>query len=157
MSSCYRCHYLILDPLRLIDVTNHTDQTQTKGLYITRKVYGYSVYTSTVFKGVYTKQGKVDYGAQQSQLKTVTRQNTNSKIQRRLVFHLVASFKALVPVLSMSQTKKIELKPKDCIFLVKFQGIQFTPQLFLMVSIPNKVSYNSAPNSHKFKPSPDEI
>ena len=50
----------MLDQLRLINVTNHTDQTQTKGLYIPRKVSGYSVYTSTVLNGVYTEQGKVD-------------------------------------------------------------------------------------------------
>ena len=50
----------MLDPLRLFDVTNHTDQNRTKGLYIPRKVSEYSVYTSTVFNGVYTKQGKVD-------------------------------------------------------------------------------------------------
>ena len=46
----------MLDPLRLVDVANHTDRTRTKGLYIPRKVYGYSVYTSTVFNGVYTKK-----------------------------------------------------------------------------------------------------
>ena len=27
---------LMLDPLRLFDVTNHTDKNQTKGLYINR-------------------------------------------------------------------------------------------------------------------------
>ena len=43
-----------------VDVANHTYRTQTKVLYIFRKVYGYSVYTSTVFNGVYTKKGKVD-------------------------------------------------------------------------------------------------
>ena len=44
----------------LVDVTNHTDWNQTKGLYIPRNVSRYSVYNSTVFNGVYTKQGKVD-------------------------------------------------------------------------------------------------
>ena len=42
-----------------VDVTNHIDRTKTKGLYIPRKVPGYSVYTSTIFKGVYNEQGKV--------------------------------------------------------------------------------------------------
>ena len=51
----------MLDLLHLVDVEDHTDQTQTKGLRIPRKVYGYSVYTSIVFNGVYTEQGKVDY------------------------------------------------------------------------------------------------
>ena len=50
----------MMDPLRLVDIVNHADQTRTKGFYIPRKVSGYSVYTSTVFNGVYTKQGKVD-------------------------------------------------------------------------------------------------
>ena len=50
----------MLDTLRLVDVENHTDQTLTKGLYIPLKIYGYSVYTSTIFIGVYTEQGKVD-------------------------------------------------------------------------------------------------
>ena len=45
---------------RLVDVKNHTDQTWTKWLFIPRKVYGYLVYTSTVFNGVYTIKGKVD-------------------------------------------------------------------------------------------------
>ena len=45
---------------RLVGVANHTDQTRTKGFYIPCKVSGYSVYTSTVFNGFYTKQGKVD-------------------------------------------------------------------------------------------------
>ena len=59
MSSHYRCRYLMLDPLRLIDVANHTDLNWIKGLHIPRKVSVYSVYTSTVFNGVYTKQSKV--------------------------------------------------------------------------------------------------
>ena len=42
-------------------------------------------------------------------------------------------------ILLMSQTSHIELEPKDCIFLVKSQGIQFTPQLFSTVYIPKKV------------------
>ena len=50
----------MLDPLRLVDVANQKDRTQTKGLYIPLKIYGYSVYTSTIFNGVYTEQGKVD-------------------------------------------------------------------------------------------------
>ena len=33
-------------------------------------------------------------------------------------------------ILLMSQTTKIILKPKDCIFLVNYPCIQFTPQLF---------------------------
>ena len=41
-------------------------------------------------------------------------------------------------VLSMLQTIQIKLKPKDCIFLLKYLGINFTPQLFSTVSIPNK-------------------
>ena len=45
----------MLDTLRLVDVANHTDQTQTKGLYIPRKVLGCSVYTSTVINSVYTE------------------------------------------------------------------------------------------------------
>ena len=60
-------------------------------------------------------------------------------------------------VLLMLQTTQIELKPKDCISLIKSLGIQFTPQLFSTMSIPKKVRYNSAPNSHKFKPPQDEI
>ena len=40
-------------------------------------------------------------------------------------------------------------QPKDCILLVNYLGIQFTPQLFSAVSIPNKVRYISSPNSHK--------
>ena len=50
----------MLDPLRLIDVSNHTDQTQTKGFYNSRKVSEYSVYTATFFNGVYSEKGKVD-------------------------------------------------------------------------------------------------
>ena len=67
---------------RLVNVANYTDKTWTKGLYIPRKVSGYSVYTSTFWNGVYTKQGKVDYHAQQSQLQTVTRRNTKSTTQK---------------------------------------------------------------------------
>ena len=63
-----------MDPLLLVDVANQTDQTRTKGFYIPRKVSEYSVYNSTVFNGVYIKQGKVDQGAQRSQFQTVTRQ-----------------------------------------------------------------------------------
>ena len=50
----------MLDPLRLVNIENHKGQTRTKGLYIPCKFSVYSVYTSTVFNGVYTKQGKVD-------------------------------------------------------------------------------------------------
>ena len=50
----------MLDTLRLVDVANHTDLNRTKGLYIPRKFSGYLVYTSTVFDGVYNKEGKVD-------------------------------------------------------------------------------------------------
>ena len=50
----------MLDLLRLVDVAYHTDIIQTKVLYIPRKVSGYSVYTSTILNGIYTKQGKVD-------------------------------------------------------------------------------------------------
>ena len=60
MASQYRCRDLMLDLLRLVDVANHTIWTQTKGLYINREVSGYSVYTSTIFNGVYTEHGKVD-------------------------------------------------------------------------------------------------
>ena len=42
-------------------------------------------------------------------------------------------------VFSMSQTTQIGLEPRDFIFLVKSLGVQFTTQLFSMVSIPNKV------------------
>ena len=59
-SSHYRCCYLMLDPLRLVNVANHIDLTQTKGFYNPCKFSGYPVSTSTVFNGVYTKQGKVD-------------------------------------------------------------------------------------------------
>ena len=57
----------------------------------------------------------------------------------------------------MPQTTQIELEVKDCIFLVNDLGIQFTPQLFSTVNIPNKERYTSAPNIHKYKPSPDKI
>ena len=60
MSSHYRCCYLMLDMLRLVDVSNHTDQTRTRVFYIPRKVSGYSIYTSNVFNGVYTEQVKED-------------------------------------------------------------------------------------------------
>ena len=30
----------------------------------------------------------------------------------------------------MSQTTQIELEPKDCMFLLNYLGIKFTPQLF---------------------------
>ena len=60
MSSHYWCCYLMLDLLHFVDVANHTYQTHTKGLYIPCKLFGYSVYTSTVFNIVYTKKGKVD-------------------------------------------------------------------------------------------------
>ena len=69
----------------------------------------------------------------------------------------MATFKALVLVLLISQTTHIKLEPKDCILLVKSLGIQFTPQLFSTVSIPNKVRYTSTNNSHKYKPSLEEI
>ena len=55
------------------------------------------------------------------------------------------------------QTTQIKLEPKDFIFLVKSLYIQFTPQLFSTVYIPNKVRKTSAPYSHTCKPSPDEI
>ena len=55
------------------------------------------------------------------------------------------------------QTTQIKLKPKYCIFLGKSLYIQFTPQLFLTVYIPNKLRYTSAPNSHNCKPSTEEI
>ena len=35
--------------------------------------------------------------------------------KRLVVFHLVASFKALAPISSLSQTTHIELEPKDCL------------------------------------------
>ena len=50
------------------------------------------------------------------------------------MFHSVASYKALFPVLSMLQTTQIELEPNDCIFLVNYLGIHFhlkISQLFL--------------------------
>ena len=71
--------YLMLDPLCLVNVANHTYQNRTKGLYIPCKVSGYSVYTSTVFNVVYNEHGKVDYHAQKSQVQTVIRRNTKSK------------------------------------------------------------------------------
>ena len=52
--------YVVSKRGRLVNVANHTYLTRTKGLYIPRKVSGYSVYTSTVYNGVYTEQGKVD-------------------------------------------------------------------------------------------------
>ena len=66
----------------LIDVKNHTYQILTKGLYIPCKVSLHSVYTLTVFKGVYKKEGKVYYHAQQSKVQTITRQNTSSATQK---------------------------------------------------------------------------
>ena len=42
-------------------------------------------------------------------------------------------------VLSMLQNTQIELKPKDCILLVKSMGIQFTPQLVSTLSIADNV------------------
>ena len=60
ISSHYRCHYIMLDMLRLVNVTNHIYWTRTKGLYIPCKLFVYSVYNSTVYNGVYTKQLKVD-------------------------------------------------------------------------------------------------
>ena len=60
MSTHYWCRYLMLDPYLIIEVANHIYRTQTKGLYIPSKVSVYSVNTSTVFNGVYTKQGNVD-------------------------------------------------------------------------------------------------
>ena len=56
-----------------------------------------------------------------------------------LIIQLVDSFKAIFPVLSMSQTTHIELEPNDCISLVKYLGVKFTPQLFSTVYIQNKV------------------
>ena len=52
--------YGVPKKVHLVDVANHTDRTWTKGLYIICKVSEYSVYTSTVFNGVYTKQGRLD-------------------------------------------------------------------------------------------------
>ena len=59
--------------------------------------------------------------------------------QKLSIIYSVAIFKALVPVLSVSQTTQIEIEKKYCIFLVKSMGVQFTPKLFSAVSIPNKV------------------
>ena len=70
--------YLMLDLWRLFNVANHTDWNLTKVLYIPRKFSGYSVYTLTIFNGAYTKQVMVHYLSQQSQVQTVTRQNTKS-------------------------------------------------------------------------------
>ena len=78
----------MLYPLRLINVANHTDRTRTKGLYIPSKVSGYSVYNSTVFNDVYTKQDKLDYHAQQAQVQNVTRQNTKSTTQEASIISL---------------------------------------------------------------------
>ena len=44
--------YIMLDPLLLANVNNHTDPTRTKGLYISFKLSRYSVQTSTVFNCV---------------------------------------------------------------------------------------------------------
>ena len=74
--------YRVLKRGHLVEVANHTYQTRNRGLYIPRKVSGYSVYTSTVFNGVYTKQVNVDYRAQQSQVQTVTRRDTKSTTQK---------------------------------------------------------------------------
>ena len=54
-------YWYVVSKRRIIsDVANYTDQTRTKGLYIHRKVSGYSAYASTAFNDVYTKQVKVD-------------------------------------------------------------------------------------------------
>ena len=45
---------------------------------------------------------------------------------------------AIIPF-PILQTTQVKLKPKDCIFHGKSLYIQFTPQLFSTVSLPNKV------------------
>ena len=40
----------------------------------------------------------------------------------------------------MSQTTQIKIEQKDCVFLVNYLGyVQFTPQLFSMVSYPTRL------------------
>ena len=71
--------------------------------------------------------------------------------------YIVTPIIAVLLMLPILQTTQIKLKPKYCIFLVKSLYIQFTHQLLSTVSRPNNVRYTSAPNSHKCKPSKDEI
>ena len=78
-----------------------------------------------------------------------------SNLSRGSVACCCHCWRSLVPVSSMSQTTQIELEPKDYIFLGKSLYIQFIPQLFSTVSIPNKLRQTSAPNSHKYTQSPD--
>ena len=61
---------------------------------------------------------------------------------------------SIVPFLLMLQTRKIKLKPKDCIFFGKSLYIQFKSELISTGYIPNNVRKTSAPNSHKCKLSP---
>ena len=57
----------------------------------------------------------------------------------------------------LSKTTTTQIEPKNWILFSKSLYIQNTPQLFLMVSIPTKERYMGVPNSHKCKPSIDEI
>ena len=60
-------------------------------------------------------------------------------------------------LLSLSSSTQIKIKPNDFTFLGKSLYIQFTSQLFSTVYIPNRIRYTITPNSHKCKPSTDEI
>ena len=57
---------------------NHTDQTKRMFSLVSLYIWEF---TSTVLNGVYTKQGKADYRAKQSQVKTLNRLNAKSKMQ----------------------------------------------------------------------------
>ena len=52
--------FKVLVPVLLMSQTTDIEIDE-KGFYIPGKVSGYSVYISTVFNGVYTKQGNVEY------------------------------------------------------------------------------------------------
>ena len=45
----------------------------------------------------------------------------------------------------MLQITHIKLKPKDCILLINYLGIQFTPQLFSTVSLPTTLGRLALP------------
>ena len=45
----------------------------------------------------------------------------------------------------MLQTTQIEIEKKDCIFLVNYLGIQFTPQLFSTVFSPTRLGRLARP------------
>ena len=120
--SHYWWYYLMLDPLRLVNFANHTDQTWTKGLYIPIKVSGFSVYTSTVFNSVYTKQGKADYCAHQSQVQTITIQNTKSINQRLSSLSLSGYLQRYRPCLVDVSNHTYQTRTKGLYIPRKFSG-----------------------------------